>query len=118
MIGQCVGSPAPGHRSTSDSSTLRRRSSSASFARTAASFPVPAAEVAHDARTLLSYLADALAMRSPQVLLEHLAWRRGFDERRGRPAGYGAALLRSLAAAVDPASPARALLTRAQESRP
>ncbi|HEY0136958.1 MAG TPA: hypothetical protein VGB85_22905, partial [Nannocystis sp.] len=32
----------------------------------AAAFAVPADEVAHDARTLLSYLADALALANPQ----------------------------------------------------
>lgn len=73
------------------------------------------AERQHEARTLLSYLADALAEGRPQILLEHLAWRRGFDERRGRPAGHTPALLRALASTLPAASPAAELLAQALE---
>ncbi len=79
-------------------------------------FAVPPAEQGHDARTVCSYLADALAHSDPQIFLAHLAWRRGFDDRRGRPAGYGAALLRVLAEPHDPASPPALLLARALET--
>lgn len=73
------------------------------------------AERQHEARTLLSYLADALADGRPEILLEHVVWRRGFDERRGRPASHTPALLRALASTLPIASPAVDLLARALE---
>lgn len=75
---------------------------------------VPAAGVADDVRVVLSYLGDALAAEDPEIVLGHLGWRAGFDQRRGRPAGYTRSLLAALVAAI-PAPRARALLETARE---
>lgn len=76
-----------------------------------------AVSVHHDARHLLSYLADALALGRPDLLHDHLAWRRGFEQRRGRPPAF---LPDLLAALTDhaPAGPARDLLRAVQEPTP
>jgi len=73
------------------------------------------AELQHEARTLLSYLADALADERPQRLREHLAWRRGFDARRGRGEDHSPALLRALAPTLPPNAPATRLLAQILE---
>ena len=75
------------------------------------------AERRHDVRHLLSYLADALAFDRPALLHDHLAWRVGFERRRGRPDGLLRDLLAALAASL-PGGPARALLLAAAEALP
>jgi len=72
----------------------------------------------HDARHLLSYLADALAFERPSLLHEHLAWRVGFERRRGRPARQLHDFLAALASRLADGGPARALLVVAAESLP
>lgn len=80
------------------------------------------ADVAFDARHLLSYLADALAFERPAFLLDHLAWRAPFERSRGRPAPYLPALLAALVPHVDGHASellraAAASLTAAEEAR-
>jgi len=76
------------------------------------------ADIHHDARHLLSYLADALAMARPDLLRDHLVWRAGFERRRGRSDAYLPALLAALTTHVAAAPPAHALLTTAAEALP
>jgi hypothetical protein len=74
--------------------------------------------VHHDARHLLSYLADALALDRPDLLRDHLAWRVGFERRRGRRDTYLPALLAALVDHTSSAPPAQALLRAAAEVTP
>lgn len=50
-----------------------------------------------EAETLLSYAADALQRRQPEALVAHAHWLEADAERRGEPAGYGAALANAIA---------------------
>ncbi len=83
----------------------------------ASTWALPAEDIAHALRALLSYLADALAANEPEILLAHVEWREGFDRRRGRPDGYTRALLTALVDAADAveAPAARALAEQARE---
>lgn len=75
--------------------------------------------VHHDARHLLSYVADALVLARPDLLRDHLAWRVGFERRRGRRDTYLPALLAALADHASTSSPpAHELLRAAVEAPP
>lgn len=50
---------------------------------------------------LLSYCADALALASPQVLVNHAAWLAGFHERRGMARGRLVARLGAVRVALE-----------------
>ncbi|MDC0667137.1 hypothetical protein [Nannocystis radixulma] len=50
---------------------------------------------------LVSYCADALALASPQVLMNHVAWLAGFHERRGIARGRLVAQLAAVRVALE-----------------
>lgn len=71
--------------------------------------PLQVAELA----TLVSYCADALALNSPQVLADHVAWLAGYLERRGVPRVRLTRRLEAIRAAIEqqlPGEPALAEL--------
>lgn len=61
---------------------------------------------AAEPRTLLSYLADAIALGRPEIFVDHLAWLAGFLERRGAPRDRLNRLLSAMESALDLLPPA------------
>lgn len=58
-----------------------------------------------DVRSLLSYLADAVALGRPELYAGHVRWLAGFYQRHHRPDGYLNSLLRAGLAAADSLPP-------------
>jgi hypothetical protein len=59
------------------------------------------ADARAELEALVSYCADALALGSPQVLANHVAWLAGFHERWGSARGRLAARLAAVGAALE-----------------
>jgi hypothetical protein len=58
-------------------------------------------QVARDARILLSYLADSIALDRPDVFGSHAQWSTTFHEERGFPSRYISALVSALGVSLD-----------------